>query len=71
MKKTSIIFLTIIFSLCSSFAQSPQIKKAAQAVFSLNTFRADGTLISTSHGVFINTNGAGRRYLIYNKIFLL
>lgn len=57
MKKTSIIFLTIIFSLCSSFAQSPQIKKAAQAVFSLNTFRADGTLISTSHGVFINTNG--------------
>lgn len=51
--------ITILFSLLTitSFAQTPQAKKAAQAVFSLNTFRADGSLISTSHGVFINAQG--------------
>ena len=38
-------------------AQTPAAKKAAQAVFSLNTFAADGTLIATSHGVFTNNSG--------------
>lgn len=54
------LFLTLQTSLFNSGeikAQTPQVKKATQAIFSLNTFRADGTLISASHGVFINANG--------------
>lgn len=38
-------------------AQNAMVKKAAQATFSLNTFRADGTPLATSHGVFISSNG--------------
>lgn len=58
-KQTLKLLLVVI---CAAFAvnataQTPQAKKAAQAVFSLNTFRADGTMISTSHGVFINSKG--------------
>lgn len=52
-------FFTIFLSLLAitSYAQTPQVKKAAQAVFSLNTFRADGSLISTSHGIFVSPTG--------------
>lgn len=57
MKKIIVVALYISLFTIASFAQTPQAKKAAQAAFSLNTFRADGTLISTSHGVFINANG--------------
>lgn len=57
MKKIVLLIFISSLSLCTSFAQTPQAKKAAQAVFSLNTFRADGTLISTSHGVFTSADG--------------
>lgn len=54
-----LLSITLIFCclILSAQAQNPQVKKATQAIFSLNTFRADGTLISTSHGVFINGQG--------------
>lgn len=55
--RIAIIALTMLATALSSNAQTPLAKKACQAVFSLNTFRADGTLISTSHGVFISANG--------------
>lgn len=59
------MYKRIIFSLAlmlcmttgAMYAQGPQVKKANQATFSLNTFRADGTVLSTSHGVFINSQG--------------
>lgn len=55
MKKTLLlIFLSLALT---ATAQTPAAKKAAGAVFSLNTFRADGTLISTSHGVFTSPDG--------------
>ncbi|MCM1510466.1 MAG: hypothetical protein NC116_07090 [Clostridium sp.] len=38
-------------------AQNSQVKKAAQAVFSINTFKADGTPLATSHGVFVSGQG--------------
>lgn len=56
-KKILFTILAVTSALSSSWAQGPQVKKAAQATFSLNTFRADGTLISASHGVFINNQG--------------
>lgn len=60
MYKKTIYLIVLFFTLFITNevgAQNPQVKKAAQAVFSLNTFRADGTLISTSHGVFVSSNG--------------
>lgn len=57
MKRTIISLAVMLFAILTASSQTPQVKKAAQAVFSLNTFRADGTLISASHGVFINANG--------------
>ncbi len=38
-------------------AQSANVKKAAKSVFSLTTFKADGTLLATTRGVFIGENG--------------
>ena len=40
----------------SSWAQSWS-KKAAQAVFTLKTFKADGTLLGSANGVFVSENG--------------
>lgn len=57
MKRPLISFAIMLLAFVATTAQTPQAKKAAQAVFSLNTFRADGTLISASHGVFIDANG--------------
>lgn len=38
-------------------AQSANVKKAAKSVFSLTTFKADGTLLSSTRGVFVGENG--------------
>lgn len=40
-----------------AFAQSPQVRKAAQSVFTLTTFNADGSIHTTTHGVFCGNNG--------------
>lgn len=55
---TLILFLQFIFAITVS-AQSPAVKKAAQSVFTLTTFNADGTIHSTSHGVFTGNTGEG------------
>ena len=39
------------------FAQSAPVKKAAQSVFTLTTYNADGTIHSSSHGVFTGQGG--------------
>lgn len=38
-------------------AQPSAVKKASKAVFTLNTYNSDGTLLSTSHGVFTGNSG--------------
>ena len=40
-----------------AFAQSPQVRKAAQSVFALTTFNDDGSIHATTHGVFCGNNG--------------
>lgn len=37
--------------------QSKQVKKAAASIFSLTTFKTDGTLLASTNGVFISDNG--------------
>lgn len=38
-------------------AQSSNVRKAAKSVFTLTTFKRDGTLLASTHGVFIGNNG--------------
>lgn len=40
-----------------ALAQPSAVKNAAKSVFSLTTFRADGSLLDTSHGVFVSETG--------------
>lgn len=45
------------FSVTYVHGQSKQVKKAAGSIFSLTTFKTDGTLLASTNGVFINDNG--------------
>ena len=46
----------LIGTVLSSWAQAWS-KKAAQAVFTLKTFKSDGTLLGSANGVFVSENG--------------
>lgn len=61
MKTTKHILLTALLMLLSTtlFAQPASVKKAAQSVFSLTTFNADGSILGTSYGAFITPSGTG------------
>lgn len=56
-RRTFFLIISFFVACLTTNAQNAQVKKSAQATFSLNTFRADGTLISASHGVFVSSNG--------------
>lgn len=60
MKRTTIFFL--LLTLCFSFAtmaiaQPSAVKKAANATFTLTTFDTKGSILSTTNGVFVSTDG--------------
>ena len=38
-------------------AQPAAVKNVAKSVFTLTTFRADGSLLASSHGVFVSETG--------------
>ena len=51
---------TLVIALITAMtaaAQPSAVKNAAKAVFTLTTFKADGSLHSSSHGVFIDNEG--------------
>ena len=50
------ITLLLMGTVLSSWAQAWS-KKAAQAVFTLKTFKSDGTLLGSANGVFVSENG--------------
>ena len=55
MKRILFILIACHLSLITSFAQTQSwAKKAEQGVFTLKTFTADGQLIGSSNGFFIN-----------------
>jgi len=58
MKRTIIIlaFLIPAFAFIAK-GQPSGVKSAAKSVFTIHTFRADGSLLATSHGVFISPDG--------------
>lgn len=57
MKTTTIAILIALCMPMAAGAQTGAAKKAAESVFTLTTFKADGTLLATSHGVFVGNDG--------------
>ena len=38
-------------------AQSAFVENAAKSIFTLTTFKPDGSILASSHGIFISNNG--------------
>ena len=57
MKKILLILIAFQLSILTSIAQPSWVKKATKSVFTLKTFTADGSLIASSNGFFIGSNG--------------
>lgn len=57
MKRLLFILITLQVSLLASLAQPSWVKKSTKSVFTLKTFAADGSLIGSSNGFFVGTNG--------------
>ena len=57
-QRTLILAISLVFGVSTSlFAQPAAVKKAADAAFTLTTFKADGSILATSNGVCISTDG--------------
>lgn len=52
-----VVFLIVFTLLFNPAGAQPWSKKAAQAVFTLKTFGADGSLLGSSNGFFVGENG--------------
>lgn len=58
MKRISTFLIAIIAASCMQcLAQPAAVKNAAKSVFKLTTYKADGTVLSESNGVFISEDG--------------
>ena len=56
--KTLILTIALILGVSTNISAQPgAIKKAADAAFTLTTFKADGSILATSYGVCISTDG--------------
>lgn len=49
--------LCILAVMTQAFGQPSGVKSAAKSVFTLTTFKADGSILSSSHGVFLDNEG--------------
>lgn len=57
MKRITLILAAIIMACGYIKAQPAAVKNAAKSVFTVTTFKADGSLLASSHGVFVGSNG--------------
>ena len=57
MKKILLILIIFHLSLINSSAQPGWVKKATKSVFTVKTFSADGSLIGSTNGFFVGTEG--------------
>ncbi len=55
--KNLIIAITALITCCPAMAQPGAVKKAVDAVFTLTTFKNDGSILATAKGVFIAQGG--------------
>ena len=51
------VLLLYLFSFIPSYAQPSWVKKATKSVFTVKTFSQDGSLIGSTNGFFVGTNG--------------
>lgn len=51
--------LTVLMVSAVALAQPGWVKKATKSVFTLKTFAADGTLLGSTNGFYVSTNGEG------------
>ena len=56
MIRKTVLALLAIVSLQVA-AQPSAVKNAAKSVFTLTTFKADGQMLATSHGIFVGADG--------------
>jgi tetratricopeptide (TPR) repeat protein len=59
--KRQIIILSLLlsFSFFELFAQSSAVQKASKSVFTLTTYKSDGSLLATTHGAYCGNAGEG------------
>jgi len=56
MKKIILVAILAIVTTLAS-AQPAAVQKVGRSVFTLTTFRADGTLLASTHGLYVGSNG--------------
>lgn len=56
LRTTILTLLAMVFALGAT-AQPSAVKKTAESVFTLTTFKKDGSILASSHGVFTGANG--------------
>lgn len=59
MQKIKSVFITLFLFTCTliAYAQNAKVTQAGKAVFTLTTFKADGSVLASSHGVFLSYDG--------------
>ena len=57
MKRIKTLIAIVAISLTQCLAQPSPVKNAAKSVFKLITYKADGSLLAESNGVFVSEDG--------------
>ncbi len=57
--RTFIISILLLLAPVALWAQSAAVQKAAKSVFTLTTYKADGSILSTTHGVYFSAPNEG------------
>ena len=57
MKRLTSLITLILIALTSAMAQPIAVSQAAKSVFTLTTFKKDGSILASSHGAFISADG--------------
>ena len=57
MKRLSLLFIFSYLLFSHAVAQTPWAKKAANSMFTLKTFDANGSLLGSAYGFFVGVNG--------------
>lgn len=58
-KKLIILSFLLSLSFTELYAQSSAVQKASKSVFTLTTYKADGSLLATAHGAYCGNAGEG------------
>ena len=57
MKRINTLIAIAVIGLTQCLAQPSSVKDAAKSVFKLSTYKADGSLLAESNGIFVSEDG--------------